>query len=238
VCLLPARNAEEHVGPYLASVAPFADAVVALDDGSTDATGDLLEEAPLVDHVLRNGRRDGYGGWSDGENRTRLLRAAAELEPDWIVFLDADERVDPADAHALAAALEGDDLLPGCAYGFQHYRTWHGTACDPRYRWIYRMFGYRPDLRLVGRRLHFNPVPVEIPSRAWVRTTIRIRHLVADDASAIERRRAKYREADPEGIFGSDSGGMDRAPERVAPWVDRPSELPFLFDQTVEAFSA
>lgn len=189
----------------------------------------------MVAVVLRNPRRDTYRGWNDRVNRSRLLAAAAGLEPEWVVFLDADERIDPDDGEVLADALRGDDLLPGCAYGFQHFRVWQGW-CDPRYRWIYRMFSFSPDLRLAGTRLHFNPVPIDIPSRAWVRTTIRVRHLGAEDAEAIERRRLKYQQADPDGRYGRDTGGLDRAPELVAAWTGRPAGLPFLFDgSTAEA---
>jgi glycosyltransferase involved in cell wall biosynthesis len=38
VCLLPVRNGEADLPGYLAAVAGVADAVVALDDGSTDRT--------------------------------------------------------------------------------------------------------------------------------------------------------------------------------------------------------
>ena len=50
-------------------------------------------------------RRAGFAGWDDGENRSRLLAAAAELEPDWILFLDSDERLDGDDAAALREFL-------------------------------------------------------------------------------------------------------------------------------------
>ena len=48
-----------------------------------------------------------------------MLEAAAALEPEWILSLDADERIDAGGAAALRAFLE-TDALPGCAYGFRH----------------------------------------------------------------------------------------------------------------------
>jgi glycosyltransferase involved in cell wall biosynthesis len=44
VCLLPVRNGADDLPAYLQSVAGFADAVVALDDGSTDTTRELLAD--------------------------------------------------------------------------------------------------------------------------------------------------------------------------------------------------
>src|SRR5947209_4753852 len=101
VCLLPARNCEADLPGYFSSAAGFADCVVALDDGSTDTTGAILSRHDLVRIALSNPPRPSFGGWDDGENRRRLLAGAAELEPDWIVWMDADERIAADDGSAL-----------------------------------------------------------------------------------------------------------------------------------------
>ena len=98
VCLLPARNAAADLPGFFESAARFCDAVVALDDGSTDRTRELLEASPLVKVVLTNPRREDYRGWDDAANRNRLLAAAGGLNPRWIFSMDADERLDAADA--------------------------------------------------------------------------------------------------------------------------------------------
>ena len=77
VCLLPVRNGEKDLPGYFESVARFADAVIALDDGSTDGTRALLDRHPLVATVLETPPRDSYAGWDDAMNRNRLLEAAA-----------------------------------------------------------------------------------------------------------------------------------------------------------------
>src|SRR5207245_1277334 len=78
-CLLPARNCEDEIAGYLDSVARIADAVIALDDGSTDGTAGALERSALVKLVLRNPVREGWAGWDDAANRSRLLEAARDL---------------------------------------------------------------------------------------------------------------------------------------------------------------
>lgn len=115
-CLLPARNAEEDLPGALASIERFADVVVGLDDGSTDDTAAILDGHPLVQTLLRHPRRGGYAGWNDLENRNELLAAAIELAPDWVFFLDADERIAADDAEAL--------------------RGLHGPAAPKRTRWV------------------------------------------------------------------------------------------------------
>jgi glycosyltransferase involved in cell wall biosynthesis len=234
VCLLPARDAAADVPGWLDSVGWFADAVVALDDGSTDGTRELLEADPLVEILIDNPARDGYRGWTDSENRRRLLDAAAGLRPDWVVFLDADERIDREDATALREFARSD-ALPGCAYGLELHRMWGDERTVAAFTWVYRMFSFSPGYTLSQRRLHFNPIPTEIPRSAWVRTTIRIRHL--DSPERLARRRAKYAEADP--LRASESRPFrllaEPRPEELVPWPRRERGTPVLDPERVTA---
>jgi glycosyltransferase involved in cell wall biosynthesis len=223
VCLLPARNAERDLPGWLESAGRVADAVVALDDGSTDATAEILAASPLVRGLLRNPVRAGYHGWDDGANRNRLLAAAAELDPGWVVSLDADERIDPEDAAALRTFLE-HDAVSSLAYGLRHYRAWGEGLHDPRFTWIYRVFAHRAGQAFPARRLHFDPVPTSIPRDAWVRTTIRVRHLGATDESRLAERAVKYSQAG-----GSDHAALaDRPDGRLERWRPRGRAEPVL----------
>jgi spore germination protein len=228
VCLLPARNAEGDLPGFLESAARVCDAVVALDDGSTDRTGELLRESPLVEVVLENPRRDSYAGWDDAGNRNTLLEAAGELEPDWVVSLDADERIDAEDAAALRDFLAAD-AIPACAYGLEHFRIWGEDDYDPRSTWVYRVFAWRPGQRFPDQRLHFNPIPTDVPHSVWIRTTVRLRHLGAGSEEQLERRLSKYREADPARGWPTDFGHLATRPHGGLPaWQPRPPDLPVL----------
>ena len=224
VCLLPVRNGAEDLPGYLASVRGFADAVVALDDGSTDDTRAILDADPLVKFVLSNPRRESARGWDDAENRLRLLQAAEDLSATWIVSLDVDERIDADDAGALRSFLTSD-ALPGLAYGLQLYRMW-GDRCDPDYRYVYRLFAYEPDQTFPPERLHFNPVPEQIPRQGWVRTTIRIRHLGASNDERVSAALRKYQEVDPIGEFPHE--GAIEPPRKLVEWTPRSADPPVL----------
>ena len=201
VCLLPVRNGEADLPGYFASVAGFADAVVALDDGSTDGTRRLLEESQLVNIVLSNPPRPDYRGWDDAGNRNRLLEAASTLRPRWILSLDADERIDPDDAAALREFVE-TEALPGCAYGFRVFRMVGDLSrYDQADLLVCRLFAFVPGQRFPDRRLHFVPIPTSIPRRFWLDTTIRIQHLGGLTAERRQARFEKYREADPDNAF-------------------------------------
>lgn len=228
-CLLPARNAEPDLGDWLASAKSFADVIVALDDGSMDRSAEILRADPTVAMVLVNEPRPGFSGWDDGANRRRLLNAAGELEPDWIVFLDSDERIDVEDGRALRTFLKTDAIAP-CAYGLTMFDEVGSAVVEIPPRTVYRVFAWRAGLALPNERFHFNPVPVTIPETAYVPTTIRARHLAGPARRAA--RSDKYREADPAGQWGRDRPRPEQAPETTS-WGPRESNLPVLFPRGV-----
>jgi glycosyltransferase involved in cell wall biosynthesis len=237
VCLLPARNAAADLPGFFAAARLVCDAIVALDDGSTDETGALLAGEPLVVRLLTNPPRDDYGEWDDAANRNRLLEAAAELDPEWILVLDADERIDPGDAAALRAFLAAD-ALPGCAYGFRHVPM-RGDVDHilPRLQWVYRLFSYSPGQRFPAQRLHYVPVPTSIPRARWIRTTLRIQHLGGMTTERRLARFAKYLEADPHRVFQSDYTHLleEPAPTELRGWRPRPSGSPVLLGSDTES---
>ena len=212
VALLPARNAEADLAGYFASIERVCDAVVALDDGSSDRTAEILAAHPLVKVLLRNPPRGPHERWDDSANRNRLLRAAEDLQPEWIISVDADERFDERDAIDLRRFLL-TDALPGCAYGMRHVPMWDdGRTFEPNYDWIYRIFSYEPGQRFSAARLHFAPVPTSIPRTFWIETTLRLQHLGEATPQRRLTRFLKYLEADPDRRYEADYSHILRIP--------------------------
>lgn len=236
VALLPVRNAEADLAGYFASIERVCDAVVALDDGSTDRTPAILAAHPLVKVLLQNPPRADYRGWDDSANRNRLLQAAAALQPEWILSIDADERFDERDAIDLRRFLQ-TDALPGCAYGMRHVPMWDdGRTFEPNYDWIYRIFSYEPGQRFSAARLHFAPVPTSIPREFWVETTLRLQHLGEANPHRRLRRFLKYLEADPERRYEADYSHILRipGPEERRIWLSRPEGMPVLRSEATD----
>jgi glycosyltransferase involved in cell wall biosynthesis len=224
------RNAEADLPGWLASVRAFADAVVALDDGSTDGTRAVLDADPLVARLLVNPRRETYEGWDDAANRQRLLDAAGDLDPGWVLFLDSDERLDTGDGEALRAFIDGH-AEPGFAYGFRvHRMTGDGAHYDRAGLWVYRLFAFEAGCRLPTRRLHLIPVPTSIPRDRWLRTTLRIQHFGASTDERRVARLEKYRAADPTEEFQSDYAQLTEPAVVSIQWEERPFDLPVLLD--------
>ena len=229
VCLLPARNAADDLPRWLESAPDWCDAVVALDDGSTDATGRLLAQAPIVTRLLSNPQRDSYAGWHDAGNRNMLLEAVEELSPDWVVYVDADELIPPDDAAALREFL-ATDALRGCAYGLVHHRMWGDDRYDPATSIVFRVFAWEPGQRLPDDRLYGVPVPEAIGANRMVPTSIRLQHFAGSTPERQRRWREKYDEADPGGTPQQPGYTMlDREPPPDAPqWAPRDPEMPAL----------
>ena len=233
VSMLPARNAAADLPGHLESVARFADAVVALDDGSTDDTRAILEAHPLVRTVLTNPPRETYVGWDDAANRSRLLEAALALEPGWVMSLDADELLAADDAAALRAFL-GGPADPDCVYSFRVFRMIEDLEhYDQDHLWVARCFSPRPEHSLPSALLHFAPVPTAIPPDRWHRTTIRIQHRSSLTAERRRARYEKYRQADPEVEWQWTYEHLLDEPGAVRRWVPRSPHLPVLVNDAV-----
>jgi len=230
--LLPVRNGEHDLPEYLASVSTYCDAIVALDDGSTDGTYDILAAHPMVKVLLRNPVRPDYRDWDDAANRNRLLAASRELQPQWLISLDADERIDERDAASLRDFLQ-TDALPGFAYGFRHVPMRDdGEHFLPQYQWVYRLFSAGNNQRFPALKLHFIPVPTSIPRYRWIRTTLRIQHLGGLTVEHRLQRFNKYLEADPLRKYQADYSHLLSMPalEDVRRWQPRPESVPVLLD--------
>ena len=92
-----AKDEADRILPCLESLA-FCDEVVVLDSGSTDGTQDICRRAGA--RVLETD----WPGWVAQKNR-----AVDAASNDWVLSLDADERVD-AELRAAIEALRGDAL--------------------------------------------------------------------------------------------------------------------------------
>ena len=156
------KNAAARLAQCLAALA-FADEVVVVDGGSTDATLDIARE-----HGARVIERPDWPGFGPQKNR-----ALDALATDWVLSIDADEIVSPelaASIRAAIAAPEADvyavDRLSSFCGAWIHHSGWYPD-------WIPRLFKrgaarFSDDLvherlvfdapvrRLCGKLLHYS----------------------------------------------------------------------------------
>ncbi len=125
------RDAAAPLPACLVSVR-FADEILIVDSGSTDATRDIAK---------RHGARFLHQEWLGyGKQKQFAVERAGH---DWVLCLDADERVSPELAHRIQEALRAPKFL---AYDMPRCNRFMG-------RWLRHGEGYPdPNLRLFHRR--------------------------------------------------------------------------------------
>lgn len=96
-------NEAEHIAACLATLS-FADARLVFDSFSTDETVTLAREAGA--QVMQR-RFDNFAG-----QRNAALDAV-RAQTDWVLFVDADERIPPELADEIRAALKRDEVVVG-----------------------------------------------------------------------------------------------------------------------------
>ena len=109
-----ARNEALFLPACLASIKDAVDEIIVLDTGSTDATPQIAAQA---------GAKVAHFPWCDDFAAARN-RALEEATGDWILILDADERLAPHAAAALREATARDDI------DFGYLPIHHATAID------------------------------------------------------------------------------------------------------------
>lgn len=163
--LVSIYNEKKHLKDFLENLSENCDGIVVLDDGSDDSSyGDVI-----CDKVVLKIRKK-RNGFDDLENRNILLKLAFFFDTNWILFMDADERISGRfeDLRSLTYN-DGVDV-----YLFNFVNLWDSSyhyrkdmagvkghdlqGIYKRYR-MFRDIGYTQISLDDDRRLHFPTVP-------------------------------------------------------------------------------
>lgn len=132
------RNEEAHLGACLACVSAIVDEIIVVDTGSTDASPDI---------ALENGAILVREPWCDDFSHVRNV-ALERATGDWILYVDADERV------RLDGSLESALRDPNAIAARVAFRA--SSQLTPYKE--HRVFRNRPDIRFRGI-IHETVVP-------------------------------------------------------------------------------
>ena len=130
-----ARNEADRIEASLTSVAGFVDEMVVLDTGSSDDTVAIARRCGAVVHQMA-----WPGDFAPARNRCLEL-----VQGDWVLVLDADERLRPEAIPPLRALIAEPDLLVVTLL-----RQELGAAQSP-YSSVSRLFRRHPAIRWSGR---------------------------------------------------------------------------------------
>ncbi len=119
IALLPVKNEEWILPAYLSTVVPVVDEIVALDDGSSDASVHLLREAGA--HVRASGAV-AKSGWPENSIRSSLLTIGRERGGTHFLCLDADEALTCPAVKCIRSEIA--ELAPGQKLAMQWLALW------------------------------------------------------------------------------------------------------------------
>lgn len=100
---IPVFNEAKYIDRVLSAVSTFVDDVLVIDDGSTDATPQLLSKHRV--EVVRHAENRGYGRCMQD-----MFRWAAVDGFDWLITMDCDEQHEPASIPKFLERIAQDDL--------------------------------------------------------------------------------------------------------------------------------
>lgn len=145
--LIITLNEAKQMKPLLADL-EFADEVVIVDSYSTDATQEIVKEFPNVQFIQNK-----------FENYTQQRNfAISQAKNNWILFLDADERLTPALKEEIVETIKTNQTF----VAFQFYRTFmfkneklrfSGWQTDKIFRLFHKEFAKYTTERLVHEKL-------------------------------------------------------------------------------------
>jgi hypothetical protein len=194
----------------LRNVGAQVDGIVALDDGSTDGSGELLAASPHVLELLRNPAD--RPRWDEPGNHRRLVAAALRHGAEWIVAVDADERLE-RDFRRRAERV----IRRGRRLGLEAFRVgirelW-GSPRTVRVDGVWgtkrsaRLFRARADARFEERALHGAKAPLQaLVFNRFVAADLILYHLRMVAAADRQARRLRYETLDPDGACQSGIG--------------------------------
>lgn len=164
VLLCQSYNEGEHIADFLEHMSNYFDAIILLDDGSSDNTYEIAVHEKLI-IKFKNHRLE----FNDLKNRNTLLNVASFIRSDWLCFMDIDERFDPKHVDF----FDNLDQIQADNIGFLFVHLWNSVKeynikiYEKSYQGIFlrwRMFRNIGKLSIhSSNKLHFNCSPLFYP---------------------------------------------------------------------------
>lgn len=175
IALLPFKNEEWCLPTYLHNTLKVVDDIIAIDDGSTDNSVKILEDAGVTvysSEKLRNYK----SGWSEGSIRAELLKLGREAGGTHFLCLDADESVSNTFVtlfdQIVAQMNPGDKISMQWLALWKSYTQYRDDQTVWSNNWKDFFFMDRPDLKYNSKQhMHLGRTPVgpnEICQSNWL----------------------------------------------------------------------
>lgn len=200
--LVAFRDEERFLPGLLENLEGQVDGLVALDDGSTDRSAEIVGGHPLTVELLRVPAGT-HEELEDGRLHRALVEAAWSHEPDWLLGLDADERLERDFRRRANRVIRGAEN-DGFDAVWVHFRELWDDPLSYRCDGIWGekrkacLFAARRDHSFDDRRVHAFWASYPPKRGDWPQADLNLYHLRMIAAEDRRQRVARYRRIDPE----------------------------------------
>lgn len=201
--LLAFHNEMRYLPGYFENVPHHVDGIVALDDRSTDGSGEFVASQPSVVELVRvsaNARQR----WDEVANHRALVQTAWRHHPDWLVAIDADERLERDFRRRAEREIRRADRRGYAAYQVTLRELWNGPDTYRAdgiwgHKRVARFFKARRDHVFDTRQLHGSWAPLNSMHRGrFPEADLIIYHLRTMHEPDRRARQARYQQLDPD----------------------------------------
>ena len=188
---------------YFANVSRYVDGIVALDDRSTDGSGEFVARQPNVLELVRVSSNE-RPHWDEAANHRTLVQTAWRHQPDWLIAVDADERLERHFRRRAEREIRRAERRRYMAYLVIFRELWD-TPDTYRVDGLWgekrqaRFFSARRDHVFDCRPLHGHWAPLNsMHAGTFPKADLIIYHLRMIHERDRLSRQARYRQLDPE----------------------------------------
>ncbi len=196
------RNEMRYLPGLLENLNQKVDGIIALDDGSTDGSYEIVKRHPKVLHVLRNPPQEPHV-WNEVENHQKVYHAAGQFSPQWLIAVDADERLEDDFRKRADNLIRYAERKGYLAYAIRLFELWD-SPLTYRADGIWggkdrsRFFKWRPDPVFDQSALHRQWAPLNSKfDNDYPKCDLILYHLRMIHAQDRALRQRRYQELDP-----------------------------------------
>jgi glycosyltransferase involved in cell wall biosynthesis len=216
VLMLRIKDGMFFLKDWLDRYEPLVDEIVALDNGSTDGTLEMLQKHPKVVEVLQT------VGYNEGRDKNMLYQHMRLRKPDWCMWLDVDEIFEPELTREVLDKMMAASHIDRYAFRRFHFTdrehfagSWYWldySAGHDRLLWREKSTGYFADLLMDSPN-------IKGIGGIKVYTSWRLKHLGYINKTLVNQKAALYRS-----MFAKDDqtqiNAMYLHGERKIKWYD------------------
>lgn len=118
LAIVALRDEERYTPGYFDHLREFVDGFAVVDDGSRDDTPSVIRKEPKLKFSFRRDIRE-PNHFFEVENREMLLKAAKDLNAEWVLCGDADERYETSFLENINSVQDQADKMGKPVVGFR-----------------------------------------------------------------------------------------------------------------------